>query len=699
MLTGLDEIDWASLEHAYGSAEDTPELLRRVASGNEDDASDALDELWGSIWHQGSVYAATAPAVPHLAEIAAAGSAASAAGVLHLLGAIAESSYPRGAEESNAVHEAVAACYGVIAPLLERTDGEIRAAAMFVLAHSGFPERVRPLIAEHWQLETDPSNRAEALHAMMRVDPVAAAELAEEVLSGDPSDDGELRVSAALAWIRGGRALDERVLAAALAPIPSEAALSNWLEGDYLFNVLVEEIAERLSVKSAIDFTVRALNDSVHRSAEIAKQRLYAVENLVVKYRSAIASLAEPIARFLDNAELARTAVRLHALIDPDMAAPGVRDHVVALARTGESALADEALSCLAKWADRDVLPFNPELLGTIRARLTALIDAGDERPANSLIKGKKYNETVGLTRILVVWGSDAAPAVPELIRLLAIRSTVAAPALVTIQPQDPECLAALRSTAATLKRQQAYGLSRLAVAQAIRDLAKDSEPLLDAVIDGLSDKHVCLEAAQAAAESPEHADVLVPRLREALRAISRPNRNSRDHDARVELARTLWLLTGEADELIQALRDSLEPKGAFRGAWYIVRAAEVATELGPLGRELLPMLEPILGNPVACPAAVQALFAIDPERVWEGADRERLVDHLIHTLTTGSTGRVRGRACDVLADLAPLPPESAERLRRLASEEKRVFAAGQPTERVSFDESTRTRVLALLSR
>ena len=255
MLTGLDEIDWSSLGHAFGPAEDTPELLRRVASGDEHDAAEALGELWGTIWHQGSVYPATVPAVPFLAEIAAAG--LSMPGVLHLLGSIAESSDPRGTEEPSAVHEAVAACYDVIAPLLEAPEGATRAAAIYVLAYSGFPERVRPLIAERWRIETDPSIRAEALHAMMRVNPVAAADLAGEVLSGNPSDDGELRVSAALAWIRAGRQPDERVLTAALTPIPEQTTLSHWLEGEELLDVVVEEFSERCGVSLTTDPDLR----------------------------------------------------------------------------------------------------------------------------------------------------------------------------------------------------------------------------------------------------------------------------------------------------------------------------------------------------------------------------------------------------------------------------------------------------------
>jgi hypothetical protein len=73
VLDGLAEIPWLDLAHAYGSAEDVPGLLRAIASGDAEAASNAVHELFGNIWHQGTVYAATEYAVPFLARMAAAG--------------------------------------------------------------------------------------------------------------------------------------------------------------------------------------------------------------------------------------------------------------------------------------------------------------------------------------------------------------------------------------------------------------------------------------------------------------------------------------------------------------------------------------------------------------------------------------------------------------------------------------------------
>src|SRR5262245_50685583 len=89
VLSGLDAVGWRELEHAYGAAEDVPELLRRIGGTDQDDAVQALAALRGSILHQGSVCSATAPVVPFLGKLLATPGAVCAAGIAHLLGDMA----------------------------------------------------------------------------------------------------------------------------------------------------------------------------------------------------------------------------------------------------------------------------------------------------------------------------------------------------------------------------------------------------------------------------------------------------------------------------------------------------------------------------------------------------------------------------------------------------------------------------------
>jgi cell division septum initiation protein DivIVA len=69
-LPALDDMDWSRLKHAYGGADDIPDLLNDLASGDEDRINNALYELYGTIWHQGTIYSATPHAVPPLITIA-----------------------------------------------------------------------------------------------------------------------------------------------------------------------------------------------------------------------------------------------------------------------------------------------------------------------------------------------------------------------------------------------------------------------------------------------------------------------------------------------------------------------------------------------------------------------------------------------------------------------------------------------------
>ena len=70
MLEGLDAVPWHDLHHAYGRADDVPGLIRDLAVGSETVRERAVDQLFGSLDHQGTVYEASAFAVPFLAHIA-----------------------------------------------------------------------------------------------------------------------------------------------------------------------------------------------------------------------------------------------------------------------------------------------------------------------------------------------------------------------------------------------------------------------------------------------------------------------------------------------------------------------------------------------------------------------------------------------------------------------------------------------------
>lgn len=68
MFAGLDDIDWESMTHAYGTAEEVPGWLRGLADPDPAVREEALDALYGVVHHQGDVYDCTVAAVPYLIE-------------------------------------------------------------------------------------------------------------------------------------------------------------------------------------------------------------------------------------------------------------------------------------------------------------------------------------------------------------------------------------------------------------------------------------------------------------------------------------------------------------------------------------------------------------------------------------------------------------------------------------------------------
>ena len=63
---------WASLAHAYGSAEDIPALLRNAETDTRGGhiPGSPWFSLWSALCHQGDSYAASYAAVPHLIRLA-----------------------------------------------------------------------------------------------------------------------------------------------------------------------------------------------------------------------------------------------------------------------------------------------------------------------------------------------------------------------------------------------------------------------------------------------------------------------------------------------------------------------------------------------------------------------------------------------------------------------------------------------------
>ena len=200
MFEGIDDIDWGNLTHAYGSADDVPALLRSLASPDEKTRKDAIYELFGNIWHQGTVYEATIYAVPYLVELLASPETEDKSSIACLLASIADGygylevhAQPESFESdwrsilakqgkhletemanelatTNRVREAAKIALPVITPFLRDSEPETRGSV--ALALSRYPEFTNdnlPLLVNALDKETESETRDTIQEAIDRL--------------------------------------------------------------------------------------------------------------------------------------------------------------------------------------------------------------------------------------------------------------------------------------------------------------------------------------------------------------------------------------------------------------------------------------------------------------------------------------------------------------------------------------------------
>ncbi|MCI3275195.1 HEAT repeat domain-containing protein [Streptomyces cylindrosporus] len=156
MLTGIDEVDWASLRHAYGSAKDVPGLLRGLASADPAEREVALDGMYGAVHHQGDVYDSTLACIPFLFVLAESAAVADRGGVVELLVSIGQEGEGRDDDICARAGAAVRAGAEAFVRLAGDPDAGVRrAAAGAVVRFVDRPERVLGLLRERITVERD----------------------------------------------------------------------------------------------------------------------------------------------------------------------------------------------------------------------------------------------------------------------------------------------------------------------------------------------------------------------------------------------------------------------------------------------------------------------------------------------------------------------------------------------------------------
>ncbi|MFI6369943.1 HEAT repeat domain-containing protein [Streptomyces sp. NPDC050546] len=574
MFRGIDEVDWASLRHAYGSAEDVPGLLRGLASADPAERESALDGMYGAVHHQGGVYDATLACVPFLLALAVREEVRDRAGVVELLVSIGDIAGDEGASaEENAAMARAALHAGadVFVRLAGDADAGVRRAAAGALVRFlGPPARVLALLRERITVERD-DRVLLALAASLGLfagrhqeHASGAVDLLAE-LSGPPYGPG-LRL-AALGQLAG---CAPELLPANLVPAvvrllrdrsgehtrtghgsgrPGPDTLADRLrrlrpsdeEGSQLMRTLHSALGSRVTDRVALLCGQLTSPDPLDRCNAV-----WMSAGLFREWRT---GGAEPVA--LIGAQLGADEGRLHdaataVLVELFELAGPAADHLHAL------------VTLRPEFRLRHGERGGPTLGGPLKA----LARTGDPRATpvlSEVLAGPVVPDDLGYA--IPHLGPAASPLAPALRRRLA-----------RVPPDGPDT----HERAAPLLS----ALTALGDAESIPAVLR----LLRGMPDGPRPRDALTGAAvRALGAFGRAADEAVPDLRGLL-----------ETDRAVAAAEALWSITGEPDTVLPALLRELTVSGDRRRR---AAAADTLARLGPAARPALPGLRRIAGS------------------------------------------------------------------------------------------------------
>lgn len=538
-----DAIDWAGLQHNYGSAEDVPALLRRCEGPDPEDAEAAADDLLNLLFHQGGwICSAASAALPFLLRMAADSSVPirSRSAVLEIVAQLAAES---GTVVERFLDPGWESAWQRVSPallaLLSDPEPGIRRGAAYALGVCADPgECALPALLARWQTEDDAVTRLDLILALGQVvlrSPVGTR--AEETIDllgellGSP--EPQLRLAATHALAAGDPSLPARRLDLVLEEI-RDPSVDLWRHTSSMEcgPAGVQQCTVMLLSGPSPRFVLGLLAD--HPDDRQRSGALGQAGALLSQWRSPTAELLDPIAARLADAvpEVRFRAAELLACLGTS-AAP-LSDDVAALlddtatrpTRRGE-AVFEAALWALARMNDRRCVPQLRELL------------AGD----GSGFAG------IAAAHSAAAWHYPALPSLAEALAQLADHAELLLPAVCSRldTTTDPRRVAELCGVLT------AWGPAAVAAVPQLTDL--------------LEDDHTWAPAAQALA----HIGARCPQARNQLQ--SRMASGGKDSEL---AAWAYWKLGGEPEPVVEVV-GSAAVTGAFPRF-----ALERLADLGP---------------------------------------------------------------------------------------------------------------------
>ncbi|MGW7255497.1 HEAT repeat domain-containing protein [Streptomyces sp. NPDC054834] len=626
MFTGIDEVDWASLGHAYtDSATDVPDLLWGLASDDPARREIALDGMYGAVHHQGDVYDSTLACIPFLFELVTTRAVADRGAVVGLLRSIAgrpdeeedtgpadafgtdaseddeeDEEYDDEYEEWLRHHREAQAMVrdraGVFLDLLDDPDPGVRAAVPGALAqlHSD-PVRVLGTLRARLPGESDPAAARSLVRALGTLAVEHAGVLGagpghalRDVVSGAP--DPELRLTALIQLAR---------CAPALLP-------------DDTLEIALEVMRLARAAKELGPPPARPERPLTNTLISHVRE-LHAEHRRSLGVDEADELLTELHRQLGDRVEV-RFPLLVAQLRSPD---PVQRAQAVGMAGqllTGWRAPDDEPVLALAMLLAEDDLRLHKSVLAELRylapvshrvaEGLVAYIESWEDREPET---GTAWRDTaVGKAfEVLTLQGDErVVPALASVLKGIEVPENLAG----WIEALGPEAAAPLGPVlhdrlAALDHRVRGDAWSRLV--RGLGALAhRDSVPLLAEILSGTDNRHTRREVLKALTAYGRRGIEAAPWIRESWSDGTVP-----DED-RIYVAEALWAVAGDAGAAEAAL--TVTGDALTCGQWMRRDAGlRLAGALGPSGASLAPRLRELIAAGTEPARAAVALWRV----------------------------------------------------------------------------------------